>query len=96
MSVYMIVDVKEVMDKDQYGEYIKKVPATIARFGGKYLARGGDVSVVSGGWKPARLIIVEFESMENFHSWYQSPEYRSVAPLRERSTRTNVIVVEGA
>lgn len=95
MPVYMIVEAKEVMDKQKYGEYIQKVPQTIEKFCGKYLARGGQVKVVSGDWNPARLIIVEFESMDKFESWWDSPEYRKVAPLREQSAKTNAIVVEG-
>lgn len=95
MSVYMIVEAKEVMDQKGYGEYIRKVPQTIEKFGGRYLARGGQVTVVSGDWKPTRMIIVEFDSMEKFQAWWDSPEYRAIAPLREQSTKTNAIVVEG-
>lgn len=46
MSVYMIIEAKEIWDQEQYGEYIKKVPQTVAHFGGKYLARGGQASLV--------------------------------------------------
>jgi len=52
MSVYMIVEAKEITDKQKYGEYIQKVTQTIERFGGKYLARGGQIEVVSGDWNP--------------------------------------------
>ncbi len=95
MAVYMIIEAKEVMDKAGYGEYIKKVPQTIEKFGGKYLARGGNVTVVSGDWKPNRVIIVEFASMDKFNAWCRSPEYRAIAPLREQSAKTNAVVVEG-
>jgi uncharacterized protein (DUF1330 family) len=95
MSVYMIVEAKEVFDKQKYSEYISKVPKIIERFGGKYIVRGGDVSVVAGDWKPARVIIVEFESMEKFEAWWNSPEYRAIAPLRENGAKTNAIVVKG-
>lgn len=95
MSVYMIVEAKEVMDSKGYGEYIQKVPQTIAKFGGKYLVRGGPVTVLSGDWDPSRVIIVEFESMEKFQGWWNSSEYRAVAPLRERSAKTNAVVIEG-
>ncbi|MFH1856088.1 MAG: DUF1330 domain-containing protein [Candidatus Omnitrophota bacterium] len=95
MSVYMIIEAKEVMDKTKYGEYIQKVPQTIEKFGGKYLARGGKITVVSGDWNPARLIIVEFNSVDKFQSWMNSPEYRMVAPLREQSAKVSAIVVEG-
>jgi len=48
MAVYMIVEAKEIMDRARYSEYIEKVPRTVEKYGGKYLARGGDVTVVSG------------------------------------------------
>jgi len=91
----MIVEAKKVMDKKKYEEYIRKVPETIAKFGGRYLARGGQVKIVSGNWNPSRLIIVEFDSMDRFNSWWNSPEYKALAPLREQSTETNAIVIEG-
>ena len=50
MPVYMIVEATEVTDKKKYSEYIKKVPPTIEKFGGTYLARGGAVTVVAGDW----------------------------------------------
>jgi len=95
MAVYMIIEAKEVMDKEGYGEYIRQVPQTIERFGGKYLARGGRIKVVAGDWDPRRVIIVQFDSMEKFTAWWDSPEYRAIAPIRERSARTNAVVVEG-
>ncbi len=95
MSVYMIIEAKEVMNKQKYGEYIQKVPPIIEKFGGKYLARGGYVTVVSGDWNPARLIVVEFASMEKFNEWWRSPEYQAVAPLREKGAKTNAVIVEG-
>ena len=95
MSVYLIVEAKEVFDRELYGEYVRQVPALIEKFGGKYLVRGGAVTVLSGDWEPARLIVIEFESRERLQQWWDSPEYRKVAPLRERGARTNAIVVEG-
>jgi len=95
MSVYMIVEVKEVTNKEKYGEYILKVPQTIEKFGGKYLTSRGQVIVVTGNWNPAKIGIVEFESMDKMRAWLNSPEYRLISPLREQSTKTNAIVVEG-
>ena len=95
MPVYMIVETKEVMDEEMYGQYIKQVPQTVAKFGGKYLARGENVSLILGEWRPERLIIIEFESMHKFASWLSSPEYKAVAPLRERSAKVNAIIVKG-
>ncbi|MDD5066746.1 MAG: DUF1330 domain-containing protein [bacterium] len=95
MSVYMIVETKEVTDKQGYDKYIREVPRTVEQYGGKYLARGSDVTVMSGDWQPQRLILIEFGSPEKFRAWRDSPEYRQVAPLRERSARVNAVVVTG-
>lgn len=95
MPVYMIVEAVEVADREKYGEYIQKVPQTIEKFGGEYLVRGGQITVVSGDWSPSRLIIVKFGSMDKFNAWWNSSEYRAIAPLREQAAKTNAIVAEG-
>jgi uncharacterized protein (DUF1330 family) len=68
MAVYAVVNV-QITDPDRYTEYREQAPATIARYGGKYLARGGEVKVLEGDWNPQRLVILEFESMERFDEW---------------------------
>ncbi|MDQ4082799.1 MAG: DUF1330 domain-containing protein [Actinomycetota bacterium] len=94
MAVYAVVNV-QITDPDRYTEYRGKVPATIARYGGKYLARGGEVEVLEGDWNPQRLVIVEFESMKRFHEWYNSPEYAPLKQVRHEATVTQFVVVEG-
>ncbi len=94
MSVYMIIGV-EITDPGAYAEYIKKVPPVLKKFGGRYLARGGDVTVLSGDWRPERVILLEFPSSEHVRQWLMSPEYAPLAVLREKSTRTKAILVEG-
>jgi uncharacterized protein (DUF1330 family) len=95
MSVYIVIEPKEVSDKQKYGEYVQKVPQIIEKFGGKFLSRGGQVMVISGDWNPARLVIIEFSSMDKLQAWWHSPEYRKIAPLREQSAKVNAVVVEG-
>jgi len=91
----MIIETAGVTNPNMYREYIQKVPETVAKFGGKYLARGGNVVVVSGDWKPNRLIVIEFESMMRFQKWFNSPEYRAIKHLREESANIKAIVIEG-
>ncbi len=92
MSVYMIIEVK-VADEKLYGEYVAKVPAVIAQFGGKYLARG-PATPLAGNWKPERIIVIEFESLEQLHKCFASDEYRRIAPLQEQSAIGKSILVE--
>ncbi len=94
MAVYVVVNVR-VTDPDRYAKYRDQAPATIARYGGKYLARGGTLEVLEGEWGPQRLVVLEFESMERFNEWYNSPEYAPLKQLRSEAADTEFVVVEG-
>lgn len=94
MSVYMIIEI-EVIDADTYAEYMEKVPATVEKYGGRYIVRGGAVTPLTGGWRPERIIVLEFPSAEQMQRWNFSPEYLELAPLRSRSAKTRAIAVEG-
>jgi uncharacterized protein (DUF1330 family) len=94
MPVYVIADV-EVLDATGYEEYRQKVPATITAYGGRYLARGGATEVLEGSWSPKRCVILEFPDMERFRTWWDSPEYVPLRHLRERTTRSHLVVTQG-
>ena len=94
MAAYVIVDIA-VTDPVGYEEYRKLAPPIVAAFGGKYLARGGKTETLEGDWLPKRLVILKFESAERAKAWLNSPEYRAPRQLRHRTTKTNMVVVEG-
>jgi uncharacterized protein (DUF1330 family) len=94
MAAYAIAEV-EVTDPAQFEEYRKLVPATIARYGGRYLVRGGAVDAKEGGWTPRRLVVLEFPSMDEARRWYHSPEYVPVLAMRLKSARSKVVLVDG-
>ena len=94
MPAYVIIEV-EVLDRETYSRYVGQVRDVIERHGGRYLARGGKVIAMSGNWNPERVILIEFDSAEQARECFASPEYKAIAPLRERSTRTKAVIVEG-
>ena len=94
MPAYLIGDV-EVLDADGYSDYARQVPATVAAYGGRYLARGGAIETLEGTWSPKRCVILEFPSMAQLKVWWNSPEYVPLRALRARTTRSNIVVTEG-
>lgn len=94
MPAYLIADL-EVLDAEGFQEYRRRVPATIEAHGGRYLARGGTTRILEGAWTPTRCVIVEFPDLASFNAWWDSPEYQEIRPIRERTTRSNVVVTEG-
>ena len=94
MSAYVIVDI-DVMDKQAYPEYLKRSPASIALYGGRFLARAGRTETLEGEWIPKRLVILEFESVERAKQWLDSPEYAPVKAMRHKAAHSNMVVIEG-
>ncbi len=94
MAAYVINDM-EVTDAVTFDEYRKLSPATVALYGGRFLARGGATLTLEGSWSPKRLVILEFPSVERAQAWLESPEYAPARKLRQMSTRSNLIITEG-
>ena len=92
MAAYLVVDI-DVTDPAQFEEYKKLAPVAIGKYGGRYLIRGGAYEVIEGDWKPQRLTVVEFESMEKGKAFYNSPEYTEAKKLREGLAEINVTLV---
>lgn len=94
MSAYAIFDIA-VTDPARYEDYKKLAPASIEKYGGKYLTRGGAASTLEGDWSPSRVVILQFESVDKAKQWIDSPEYREARALRQQTSNANVVVVEG-
>ena len=95
MAAYVLANI-EVTDPAAYDEYRKGVAATIAQYGGRFLARGGAVVPLEGTFVPKRIVIVEFPSMAAARSWYGSPEYAPLIALRQRASTGDLFITEGA
>lgn len=94
MNAYVIVQ-ETVHDQAMFAAYGKDVPAMIAAHGGRFLVRGGALTVVEGEWKHPRVVVIEFPSRDAAEAWYRSPEYQKVLPLRLKSATDNFVIVDG-
>lgn len=94
MPAYVIAEV-DVTDAAAYEDYRKQVPAVVAKYGGKFVVRGGKVETLEGSWSPKRIVVLEFPSVEQAQKWYRSSEYAPLIALRQRASRGKLIVVEG-
>jgi uncharacterized protein (DUF1330 family) len=95
MTAYAIAEI-EITDPSAYEDYRRQVPAVIAKYGGRYVVRGGKVESLEGGWSPKRMAVVEFPSMDQALKWYRSSDYAPLIKLRQKASRGKLIIVEGA
>jgi uncharacterized protein (DUF1330 family) len=87
MAGYVIVGV-EVLEPEAYREYQLQVPATVERYQGRFVVRGGTIQTLEGE-APNRLVVLEFPSVEQASAWYHSPEYQAILPIRLQNSRTS-------
>jgi len=94
MSAYLVVDIT-VHDPAGYEAYKVQVPPLVAKYGGRYLTRGGAVEVMEGDWQPARLVILEFPEAEAAKAFLNAPEYAELRQVRQATTHSQLIIVQG-
>lgn len=96
MPAYMIGRV-EVTDLDKWKEYAAAAGPATAKFGGKYIARGGALEGLENHEDEGkRVVIVEFKDMETAQAWYHSLEYQAAKALREGAGFARFMIVDGA
>jgi uncharacterized protein (DUF1330 family) len=93
MAAYVIGEI-EVTDPNVYDEYRKQVLATITKYGGRFLARGGKAEPLEGA-APKRVVVLEFPSYDQALKWYRSPEYAPLIVLRQKASRGRLVLAEG-
>jgi uncharacterized protein (DUF1330 family) len=94
MSAYIIFEV-DVKHHDRYKQNRDLIQPTLEPFGGKFLIRGGNVERLEGTWTPSRLVVVEFPDLAKAKEWWASDIYRPAKQVRQQTTETNMILVEG-
>jgi len=94
MSAFVCVQI-EIHDPVTYERYKTLAPASIAAFGGRYVARSGATETLEGTWRPSRFVILEFPSADAARAWWASPEYAKAKAVRHASARSEMLLVEG-
>jgi uncharacterized protein (DUF1330 family) len=94
MAAFVVVQ-ESIENEAVFAQYRAKAPATVEAYGGKFLARGGNLEVLEGELPHKRLVILEFPTRQDAIAWYNSPEYQEILPLRLSSSRGIFAVLDG-
>ncbi len=95
MAAYLLAEAK-VGDPGAYAAYAALAAVAVSRYCGRYLACAGETVVLEGAWqKPEQLAIIEFDSVEQAQTFYNSPEYRDAREARRDAASINMLVIQG-
>ncbi len=93
MPAFLIADI-DVQDPETYTRYRQANPAIVNKFGGRYIALGGEVKVLEGDWQPRRTLIIEFPDMSAIDAFYTSKEYVELRKIRWASADSRLVALE--
>ena len=94
MAAYVLAEI-EITNPEGYKEYTTRVPATIAKYGGRFLVRGGATTPLEGNWPQQRRVLIEFPSVEAAKRWYDSPDYEKLKAMRIANSKGRLLLLEG-
>lgn len=94
MPAYIIARV-DVTDWERYRRYTKATPDVIARYGGRFIVRGGEIVTLEGEPEERRLVVIEFPNLARAREFYNSPDYSKVKELRAGAAIGQFLAVEG-
>ena len=94
MPAYIIARV-QVTDWERYRQYTQATPAAIEKLGGRFIVRGGETITLEGPPETARLIVIEFPSLDQAETFYHSEEYSRARKLREGAATGQLLAVAG-
>ncbi|WSQ13495.1 DUF1330 domain-containing protein [Streptomyces sp. NBC_01231] len=94
MSAYAIAHLQEAAPHPEIAEYIERITVTLTPYGGRFLVHGAQHEVKEGS-RPGHVVVIGFPSIAEARSWWDSPAYQEIAPLRSRHIVGDIILVPG-
>ncbi len=84
----------DVADAERYKDYAAANAAAFAKYGARFLVRGGRFENPEGGAR-ARNVVIEFPSYQAALDCWNSPEYRQALAIRKPISSADIVIVEG-
>jgi uncharacterized protein (DUF1330 family) len=84
----------DVADPKAYEAYRRANAEAFAKYGARFLVRGGASEQKEGALR-ARHVVIEFKDYATALACFESEEYRRAKALREPVSQADLIVIEG-
>lgn len=94
MAAYVLAQI-DVKNPEGYKDYTAVTPGLIAKHGGKFLVRGGEVETLEGEGAGRRIVLIEFPDKETAKGFYDSPEYQEAIKLRQANAEGSLWLLPG-
>ncbi|WP_127716292.1 DUF1330 domain-containing protein [Halobacteriovorax sp. HLS] len=83
MVAHVVIDLN-ILDTQYLAKYKEKAPATVHKYGGKFIAMG-EIESLTGVNRFSRKSIIEFPSKDTALAWYNSSDYQDLIEIRDKA-----------
>ena len=94
VPAYAIAYLREVDFGDAIVDYLQRIDATLAPYGGRFLVHGGHLVAAEGEWD-GDIVVVQFPDRASAQEWYASDDYQAILPLRLEHSQSIAAIVDG-
>jgi len=94
--VYQITEIELVEPEAYLRDYAPKAQAVIKAAGGKFLAAGGKTTSIEGDPPKSRIVIQQWDSVEQIQAYRDSVGFKELLPMRNKYAKFRTFTVEGA
>jgi uncharacterized protein (DUF1330 family) len=84
----------DVTNPDAYRQYVAANGTAFAKFGGRFLVRGGKFESMEGTSRQ-RNVVIEFPTYDAALACWTSPEYKKAHKLRADASVGDLVIIEG-
>ena len=93
-SAYGVALLRDVKMGPAIVEYLERIDATLAPYGGHFIVHGASPEVLEGS-NPGTMVVIAFPDRSSAQEWYASADYLAILPLRTENSSSTVFIVEG-
>lgn len=94
MSYYFIANIRINNDRE-YQKYIERSGEVFKKYKGEYLAVDNNPGIIEGNWEYTRIVLIRFNSLDDFNAWYNSSDYREILRYRLGAAECDTLLVKG-
>ena len=94
MPTYLVSLIR-ITAPERFQEYVPIATSAVAKYGGRFVVRGGAPDMMEGSLGANRVVVIEFESREQAKRFYDSPEYRVAREVRAGAADFNMSIADG-
>ncbi|HEV2605963.1 MAG TPA: DUF1330 domain-containing protein [Microvirga sp.] len=84
----------DVHNTEAYKDYVASNGVAFAKFGGRFLVRGGQFENPQGTSR-SRNVVIEFPSYEVALECWNSPEYKAAKAKQQGGAEMDMVIIEG-